>query len=199
MSARSIIFFLWILATAGAVTQAQEWGRVLRLDPGLDAVVQSDAKVERLAGGFQFLEGPIWIRNGGYLLFSEMPSNVINKWNPRDGKVSVFMDHSGFTGTDPTGMGGLSPTGFITIGSNGLTVDRQGRIVLAAHGDRNVVRVENDGRRTILASHYQGKRLNSPNDLIYKSDGSLYFTDPPGGLRDRHKDPKKELSFSGVY
>jgi gluconolactonase len=194
---RSIIILSFVVAAA--TTHAEEWGRVQRLVPALDAVVAADAKVEKLAGDFEFLEGPIWVRNGGYLLFSEMPSNSIRKWNPADGEVSVFLEKSGFTGTDPTGAGGRTPTGFISIGSNGLTLDREGRIVLAAHGDRNVVRLEKDGTRTVLASRYEGKRLNSPNDLIYKSDGSLYFTDPPGGLRERHTDPKKELPFSGVF
>ncbi|MGH9439578.1 MAG: SMP-30/gluconolactonase/LRE family protein, partial [Terriglobia bacterium] len=139
--------------------------------------------------------------NPGYLLFSDIPANVIDKWSP-DGKVSVFLEKSGFTGTNPEGVGYPINNGrriVILLGSNAVTLDKQGRIVYCQHGNRAIVRLEKDGRRTVLASRYEGKRLNSPNDLVYKSDGSLYFTDPPFGLAKLDKDPKKELPFNGVY
>src|SRR3989338_1754595 len=152
---------LFIIATVSAAAHAQEKGPVVRLDPALDAIVAYEAKVETVAEGFGFTEGPVWVRKGGYLLFSDIPANVIHKRSPGDRKVSVFLDKSGFTGTDPTGVGALRPDGRALIGSNGLTVDRQGRVIFCAHGDRQIVRVEEDGRRTTLASHYEGKRLNS--------------------------------------
>ena len=196
-----IVLLIVVVVSAGA-SRAQDWSLIVRLNPAIDEILPADAKVEKLAGGFGFVEGPVWVRNGGYLLFSDIPANVINKWNPSDGKLSVFLPYSGFTGTDDTGVGMQFSNGHDTVtllGSNAVTVDPQGRIVYCAHGDRQVVRLEADGRRTVLASQYEGKRLNSPNDLVFKSDGALYFTDPPAGLRDMDKDPKKELPFNGVY
>ena len=176
-------------------------GDVVRLDPKLNEIVPAGAKVEKLAGNLSFAEGPVWVRQGGYLLFSDIPANVINKWTP-DGKISVAIKPSGFTGADPSEAGSEINNGkdvVRLIGSNGVTLDRQGRVVFAAHGDRAVVRIEKDGKRTVLADRYEGKRLNSPNDLVYKADGALYFTDPPFGLPKRDDDPKKELPFDGVY
>ncbi len=182
---------------------AQQSSPVARLDPALDDIVPANAKVEKVAGNFGFSEGPVWVRSGGFLIFSDIPANVINKWNPADGKVSVFLDKSGFTGPDATGVGGEQTNAqgatIYLIGSNGVTLDPQGRVTFNAMGDRQVVRVEADGRRTVLASQFEGKRLNSTNDLVYKRNGSLYFTDPPSGLRQRNDDPKKELPFNGVY
>lgn len=195
-------FLLSILTTVLFSALAQEKSPVVRFDPALDDIVPPGAKVEKVAGNFGFTEGPVWVRQGGYLLFSDIPANVINKWNPADGKVSVFLDKSGFTGADPTGVGGeqINERGtFYLIGSNGVTLDPQGRVTFNAMGDRQVVRLEADGRRTVLARDYEGKRLNSTNDLVYKRNGSLYFTDPPSGLRRRNDDPKKELPFNGVF
>ncbi len=189
----------WMAATG----RAQQSGDVERADPAADAIVPAHAHVEKVAGGFGFLEGPVWIHKGheGYLLFSDIPANVIDKWSP-DGGVSVFLRQSGFTGSDASDVGGENNNGkkIVTlVGSNGITVDKLGKITFCQHGDRQVVRLEKDGSRTIMASHWDGKRLNSPNDLVYKSDGSLYFTDPPAGLRQGDKDPKKEIPFDGVY
>jgi gluconolactonase len=182
---------------------AGQSGGVERLDPAADAIVPADAHVEKVADGFGFVEGPVWVHQGreGYLLFSDIPANVIRKWSPNGG-VSVFLEKSGFTGTDASDVGGQSNNGTAVvnlIGSNGITLDKRGRITFCQHGDRQVVRLEKNGQRTVLASRYEGKRLNSPNDLVYKSDGSLYFTDPPAGLRQGDKDPRKELPFDGVY
>ena len=203
-----IIFFAiaTVLATLSPAAQAQDESPVIRLDAALDAIVPSGAKVEKLAGGFGFLEGPAWVRKGGtgggYLIFSDIPANVIHKWDPADGKVSVLVERSGFTGSDPTGIGRQQTNGqdvFFNIGSNGITLDPQGRLVVSAMGDRQIARLEQDGRRTVLASRYEGKRLNSTNDLVYKSNGSLYFTDPPSGLRNGDTDPMKELPYNGVF
>jgi|SRR5579872_4756649 len=200
---KGLIVFLSVVAiVSAAASRAQDWSLIVRLNPAIDDILANDAKLEKVAAGFGFVEGPVWVRNGGYLLFSDIPANVINKWNPSNGKVSVFLPYSGFTGTDDTGVGMQFSNGHDTVtllGSNAVTVDPKGRVAYCAHGDHQVVRLEADGRRTVLASQYEGKRLNSPNDLVFKSDGALYFTDPPAGLRDMDKDPKKELPFNGVY
>jgi gluconolactonase len=199
--ARYLCLFIAIFLAAIDIP-AQSPFQVVRLNGALDDIISSDAKVEKLAGGFGFVEGPIWFGQGnGYLLFSDLAKNVINKWVPND-KVSVFLESSGFTGKDASDVGQQLNNGrevVAVIGSNGLTADRQGRVVLAAHGDRNVVRLEKDGRRTVLADRFEGRRLNSPDDLVYKLDGALYFTDPSYGLRKLEDDPKRELSFNGVF
>jgi len=163
---------------------------VLRLRPAINAIVPADAVVEKLAGGFRFTEGPVWVPEGDYLLFSDPNSNAIYRWTP-DGEVSVYRTKSGYAGPD---IGAYRQPG-----SNGLALDREGRVTIDQHGNRRVIRVERTGAVTVLADRYQGKRLNSPNDLVYRSDGALYFTDPPFGLPKVFGDPAKELPFSGVY
>ena len=176
-----------------ALTPSEVNVEVIRNDPRMDEVVGPNPKVHKLAEGFRFTEGPIWInRDGGYLLFSDPNSNIIYKYAPEgDGKLSVFRTPSGYSGADIAEYG--------QPGSNGLTLDPQGRLTINQHGNHQVVRVENDGRETVLASSYQGKRLNSPNDLVYRSDGTLFFTDPPFGFPKAFIDRRKELPFSGVY
>lgn len=164
-------------------------GDVLRVDPAIDAIVPREARIERIATGFQFTEGPLW-HPGGYLLFSDPNANAIYRWTP-DGTVSVFRTKSGYSGVD---IGEYHQPG-----SNGLTLDASGRVAINEHGRRRVVRIEPNGVTTVLADRFEGKRLNSPNDLVYKSDGSLYFTDPPFGLPKVFDDPGKELRVSGVY
>ena len=161
---------------------------VLRLDPAIDAIVPPNPKIFKLAEGFQFTEGPLWVKDGNYLLFSDPNANRIYKY---DGTLTVFKEQSGYAGADIAEYG--------QPGSNGLTFDKQGRLTIDQHGNRRVVRLEKDGSLTVLADNYQGKRLNSPNDLVYKSDGALYFTDPPFGLPKFFDDPRKELPYSGVY
>lgn len=197
-----LILLLILLVSGLSIAVGEDWNFVARINQGLSEIVPDDAQVERVSGNFGFLEGPVWVRKGGYLLFSDIPANVIYKFNPADGKVSVAVPYSGFSGADPSNVGMQINNGQTTVtllGSNAVTIDPQGRIVYCAHGDHQIVRIESDGRRTVLASEFEGKRLNSPNDLVYKSDGALYFTDPPAGLRDGDKDAKKELPFNGVY
>jgi gluconolactonase len=164
-------------------------GRIVRLDPAVDHIIPPDAKLEKLASGFQFTEGPVW-HPDGYLLFSDPNANTIYRWSP-EGSVSVFRTKSGYSGVD---IGAYHQPG-----SNGLTLDPNGLLTINQHGNRRVVRLERPGNLTVLADRYEGKRLNSPNDLVYRSDGTLYFTDPPFGLPKAFDDPAKELPFSGVY
>jgi gluconolactonase len=182
--------FLQETAGASANTTAVT---IDRRNVGVDMIVPANATIERVATGFTWVEGPVWIPKG-YLLFAEITSNSIRKMMP-DGTVSIFMQPSGYKGTAP--YGGKEP------GSNGMTLDRRGRLTVAGHAQRDVWRLESmdpKGQVTILADSYQGKKLNSPNDLVYKSDGSLYFTDPPYGLRKQSdEDPDKELKVNGVY
>ena len=162
---------------------------IRQLDPSLEGLIALDATIEKLAEGFLFTEGPIWFRSG-YLVFSDIPANTMYRWDP-DGKVSVFRKPSGFDGTEwPEGA---------FIGSNGLTLDLQGRLVICEHGNRRVTRIEADGALSVLATRDQGRRLNSPNDVVFKSDGAMYFTDPPYGFMKQDQDPAKELDYNGVY
>jgi gluconolactonase len=162
---------------------------IIRKDPAVDEIVGPNPKIFKLAEGFQFTEGPVWVREGGYLLFSDPNANTQYKY--KDGELSVFRHPSGYSGADIAEYG--------QPGSNGLTLDREGRLTINEHGNRRVTRLEKDGSLTVLADRYEGKRLNSPNDLVYRSDGTLYFTDPPFGLPKFFDDPRKELGFSGVY
>ena len=171
------------------VQGSQTLGTIERLDSRLDELIASGSKMEKLAEGFDWSEGPIWMKDGEFLLFSDVPQNVIYRWKEGQG-VKEFLKPSGYTGSTPRGG---------EPGSNGLTVDSQGRLVLCEHGDRRVARLESDGHKTTLADRYHGKRFNSPNDLVYHSNGDLYFTDPPYGLEGKNEDPKKELPFNGVY
>ncbi|MFN8060943.1 MAG: SMP-30/gluconolactonase/LRE family protein [Vicinamibacterales bacterium] len=167
---------------------------VVRLDSAMDAIVGANPKVFKLAEGFAFTEGPVWVPEGRHLLFSDPNSNVIYKYTPRGaraGSLDVFRTPSGYSGDDIAE--------YRQPGSNGLTLDSQGRLTIDEHGNRRVTRLEPDGRVTVLADRYEGKRLNSPNDLVYRSDGTLFFTDPPFGLPKFAEDRRKELPFSGVY
>lgn len=167
---------------------------IVKLDPGLDSVIASDATVERLAERFAFTEGPVWVPGDhnqvGHLLFSDPNTNTIYRWSEDDG-ISTFRTKSGYSGIDI----GL----YTQPGSNGLAIDAEGRLTVCEHGNRRVTRIEKNGVVTVLADRYEGKRLNSPNDLVYRSDGALYFTDPPFGLPKFHDDPRRELPHAGVY
>ncbi|MBX6316350.1 MAG: SMP-30/gluconolactonase/LRE family protein [Isosphaeraceae bacterium] len=181
------------LACSTALAQGEKsyptLGTIERKDPRLDKLVPPNAVIERLAEGFDWAEGPVWVPKGEYLLFSDVPQNTVFQWKEGVG-VRPFLKPSGYTGNVPRGG---------EPGSNGLLLDPQGRLILCQHGDRRVARLEEDGRFTTLADRYEGKRLNSPNDGVFKSNGDLYFTDPPYGLLKLNDDPQKELPFNGVY
>jgi gluconolactonase len=175
-----------------AITPSEVNVEIIRKDPALDAIVPPNPKIFKLAEGFKFTEGPVWDRKGNYLLFSDPNNNTIYKYSPEgNGQLAVFREKSGYEGADIAEYG--------QPGSNGLTFDREGRLTINQHGNRRVVRLEPDGQLTVLADKFEGKRLNSPNDLVYRSDGTLYLTDPPFGLPKFFKDPRKELPFSGVF
>ena len=180
-------------AMAGVVAFSQKPADIQMLSPELKQIVPAGGTVEKVATGFKWTEGPVWI-HAGYLLFAEIPSNSIRKLVPGGG-VSIFMQPSGYKGSAP--FPGPEP------GSNGMTLDPRGRLTVAGHALHNVWRLESidpKGKITILADEYDGQRLNSPNDLEYKSDGSLYFTDPPYGLATQSdQDPEKRMRFNGVY
>jgi len=168
-------------------------GSIERLDPRFDKLVPATATIEVLAMGFDWSEGPVWLPDAegrdACLLFSDIPRNRINRWRPAKG-VDVFLEPSGFSGPDPYGR---------EPGSNGLALDREGRLILCEHGDRRVSRLERNGGRKTLADSFEGKRLNSPNDAVVHSSGAIYFTDPPYGLPKQWDDPRRELDFCGVY
>jgi gluconolactonase len=169
-------------------------GIIERLDPAIDELVPDDAQMEVIAEGLQWAEGPVWIRDGGFLLFSDVLTNTIHRWEPKTG-CAPFLIPSGYTGSVPRGA---------EMGSNGLNVDQQGRLLLCQHGDRRVARLAppfDSARRPYdtVADRYEGKRFNSPNDLVVHSSGAIYFTDPPYGLEQQMDDPAKELPHQGVY
>lgn len=165
-------------------------GKLYTIDTGLNRIVEPGTKVEKLADGFSFTEGPVW-HPDGYLLFSDPNTNTIYQYNPVSHNITVYISHSGYTGAD---IGDYSQPG-----SNGLAIDKEGRLIVDQHGNRRVVRHEKKGPVTVLADNINGKRFNSPNDIVVKSDGSIYFTDPPYGLPGFFNDVHKELDYSGVF
>jgi gluconolactonase len=177
--------------------------RVVRLDPALDRLIAPDAKLETLGEHFGLTEGPVWINDpsGGFLLFSDCAANVIYKWAP-SAPLSVYLEKSGYTGSDVSNVGDQTVSGrlaILLIGSNGLSLDREGRLIITAMTDRSVTRLEKDGSRTVLADRYDGRRFSGPNDLAMKSDGSVYFTDSVFGMRGGANSPAREIPFNGVY
>jgi gluconolactonase len=180
---------LALVAVAAVSGERKTIGRIDRQDPRLDALVPRDAVIEVLAEGFRWSEGPVWDKAAGRLLFSDVPSNVVHAWSEKGG-LSSFLRPSGYTG--PEGGGGREP------GANGLAFDARGRLVLCQHGDRRVSRLE-DGRFVTLVDRFEGKRFNSPNDLVIGDNGAIYFTDPPYGLMKTFDDPGREIGWNGVY
>jgi gluconolactonase len=177
-----------------ALTPTRVDARIERLDPALDRAVPRNAAVEKLAEGFAFTEGPVWVPEpGGFLLFSDPNRNRIYRYDPANGgHISVFRGESGYQGSDIAEYG--------QPGSNGLALDpRDGALTIDEHGNRRVAKLAADGSEVALADRYHGARLNSPNDLVYRSDGTLYFTDPPFGLPKFHADPRRELPYTGVF
>lgn len=166
-------------------------GSIERLDASFDKIVPADAEIEVLGGFYDWSEGPVWVPKPGFLLFSDIPPNRIMKWEPGKG-VSLFAERIGYSGEKA--FTGKEP------GTNGLVVDSEGRLVMCCHGDRCIKRMTlPDGKPEVLADKYDGKRFNSPNDLVYHSSGDLYFTDPPYGLPKGENDPGRELEWFGVY
>jgi gluconolactonase len=192
--------FIWIRSAtldfyeSPKVAMSETMAQIIRKDAALDEIVPREAKIEKLAGGFLFTEGPIWVpkseESDGYLLFSDPNNNTIYRWT-LDGQLSIYMTKSGYSGFDIGEYG--------QPGSNGLALDKEARLTINQHGNRRIIRQEKNGQLTVLADRYDGKRLNSPNDLVYKSDAALYFTDPPFGLPKFYDDPRKELPYSGVF
>ena len=159
-----------------------------RLDPAIDKLIPADAKIEVIATGFKWAEGPVWKKETGELLFSDVPNNVIHAW---DGKETrVYMKPSGYTGVGKYGK---------EDGSNGLTFDAENNLILAEHGDRRVSILKNGGGKMTLADTFEGKRFNSPNDVVVHSSGAVYFTDPIYGLPDGENSTFREIEFCGVF
>jgi len=177
-------------ADTPVAAKAPVYATLESLDPRFDALIPADTKIEKIADDLLWSEGPLWDARNHTLLFSDIPRNRVMQWHAEKG-VSVFLERSGYTGAAP--FTGKEP------GSNGLTFDPKGRLTLCQHGDRRVSRREADGTQVALATAYEGKKLNSPNDLVYDARGNLWFTDPPYGLPGTFKDPTKELTFQGVY
>ena len=178
------------MSTAVSMAAGTTVGRVERLDPALDALLPPDARIELLAQGFDWTEGPVWRKSGGYLLFSDIPKNTINRWKEGEG-VRIFLRPAGYAGSTPAGR---------ELGSNGLAFDATDRLLMADHGNRQIARINDSlATKTTLADRYDGKRFNSPNDLVFHPNGDLYFTDPPYGLDGINNSKVKELPFNGVY
>jgi len=182
-----------LLAACGSESPAEpsveSAGTVVRLDPALNALVPMDAVVEKVAGDFQFVEGPVWMPGPkGRILFSDIPANTVYSWS-EDAGTQVFLKPVKPEDSETGAVGG----------SNGLALDTQGRLVLTEHGNRRVARMENDGSRTALAEQYDNQRLNSPNDIVFHSGGAAFFTDPPYGLEGQDEDPAKEQPHNGIY
>jgi gluconolactonase len=182
--------FLGGIVCLNANAAESPYGRLESFDKRFDALIAPDTKVEKIADDLLWSEGPLWDARTKSLLFSDIPRNVIMRWNAGKG-VSRFLERSGYTGAAP--FTGREP------GSNGLTFDLQGRLTLCQHGDRRISRREADGTMVPVAVGYNGKKLNSPNDLVFDNQGALYFTDPPFGLPGTFTDPAKELPFNGVF
>ena len=176
-----------LLAMAAEKTPHAFNGKIERFDPAFDQLVAADAKLEKLAEGFTWSEGPVWLN--GELIFSDVPENTAYRWKPGMTRAEVFLKPSGLLTPQP---------GFREPGCNGLTRDAQGRLLLCQHGERRVARYEN-GKFTSLADRWEGKRFNSPNDLCVRRNGDIYFTDPSYGLEGINESPLKEIPFNGVY
>lgn len=171
----------------------ESFGEIERLDPAINRLIPADARLELLAEGLVWSEGPVWVPDGNYLLFSDIPPNSVYRWTEEDG-VSLFMRPSGYDGRR---------TDIPEPGSNGLALDRDGSLLLAEHGNRRIARLDSldrpNGDKTTIADRYEGQRFNSPNDLVLAANGDIYFTDPPYGLAGQVSDPEKELEYQGIY
>jgi gluconolactonase len=194
MKLQSFTLLSLILLISCSPKEKKSIGSIERNDPTFDQLIAADAKVEIIAEGYDWSEGPLWIEKDKMLLFSDVPKNIIYKWTEKDG-ASPYLTPSGFTG---------KTTRSKEPGSNGLTLDLEGNLLLCQHGDRKVARMNSDllhpkADFITLASEFNGKKLNSPNDVVVHSSGTIFFTDPPYGLEKHTEDPDKEIPFQGVY
>jgi gluconolactonase len=168
-------------------------GEIERLDPKLDLLIPKNASLEILASGFSWAEGPVWVPHLNGVIFTDVPQNTAYLWTEKDG-LSVFLKPSGMTNHAPHSA---------NQGANGLALNAQGDLILCQHGDRRIARLKKWGFEQAefetLVDHYKGKWLNSPNDLVFTTNGDLFFTDPPYGLKKQDRDSLKELSFNGIY
>jgi gluconolactonase len=185
---------LLILPLAAAFVPQSPTPRIERLDAALDKLIAPDARIETLGEGYDWSEGPVWVKSGGFLLFSDVPQNVVYRWKQGEG-VKSYLKPSGYTGAEPRGG---------EMGSNGLTLDGSGRLVICQHGDRRVARMDApiEAPKAVfatLADRYEGKRFNSPNDVVFHSNGDMYFTDPPYGMEKQFEDPRREIPYQGVF
>jgi gluconolactonase len=187
---QTIACLMLLSAVLLADEPSAQFGIIDRLDPRFNQLIPTSSKLEKLADGFDWSEGPVWVRDGSYLLFSDIPRNSVMKWKEGESAATLFLKPSGYTGP---GTWGAEP------GCNGLLLDKEGRLIICQHGDRRIARLEKDGKFTTLADRYDGKRFNSPNDGVFKSNGDLYFTDPPYGLPKQYDDPHRELDYCGLY
>lgn len=192
---KTILFACTMTANAYSQSaQPDSIGWIEQVDPALQSLVKKDARIQVIADGFDWSEGPLWIESKKMLLFSDVPQNIIYKWTEAGGK-ETYLTPSGYTGTTPRGG---------ETGSNGLLLDLQGRLVICQHGDRRMARMNAPLDKPkadfiTLAGGYKGKKFDSPNDAVYHRNGDLYFTDPPYGLELKEKDPHKEAPYQGVY
>ena len=191
-----LVLLTSLLFSAGCTTKTEApvappnkgVGSIVRLNAGLDAIVPANAVIEKIGEGFSFTEGPQW-RSDGHLWFSDVTGNLVRSITPA-GEVKILIEKAGGETTAPAGS---------YVGPNGMIADADGFVLLCQHSNRQIVRLDKDLKQTVCLDKFEGKKLNSPNDLVYKSDGALYFTDPPYGLLKQDEDPAKELKFNGVY
>ena len=199
-------FLITIIACNNNKSQQMNYkkiGTIERLNPALDSIISPDAQAEIIAEGFDWCEGPVWVEKYKMLLFSDVPRDTVYKWTEEKARLTesfgqgkeVYLTPSGYTDTIPRGG---------EMGSNGLTLDKDGNLVLCQHGNRQMARMDAPldkpaAKYISIANTYNGKKFNSPNDAVYNSNGELFFTDPPYGLEKQMDDPKKEIPFQGVY
>jgi gluconolactonase len=194
----TLVFVLALLAIAcstappPAPPKPVPIGTIVRLDPAIDELIPKDAQLEKLADSFTFVEGPLWRPATDVLQFSDVVGNVVRQYSPSDGKVTEILNPGGYDGKGNLPAGGFN-------GPNGAAADKDGAVLLCQHGYRRIVRISKDMKITTVVDKYQGKRLNSPNDVVFRSDGAFYFTDPPYGLPKLDDDPAKELKFNAVF
>jgi len=202
----ALISCAWLLAAPGA--GAQPGGTLVRVDPSLDELVAPDAQLIKVRGGFGFTEGITWVDKGGYLLLSDIPANVIYKLTPT-GALSTHLHPAGYQGFDSWRVGRKQTNGkepndpayeeFFFSGANGLALDPQGRLVICTYVGQTIERLEPNGKRTLLADRWEGKRFGGPNDIVVKKNGTIYFTDGYGAFRQGDKDPRVEINFQGIF